>query len=241
MDWVEEARRIHRSRPVVDGHNDLAWALREQSAQGNDAIDLMEHQPELHTDLPRLRSGGVGVQFWSVWVPASQADPFRTTVEQIKLVHSLAKRYPEELAMAGSSDEARSIAASGKLAGLTGAEGGHSIENSLDALQRLHELGVRYLTLTHTRTTDWADSATDEPRHGGLTDFGRDVVREMNRLGMLVDLSHTAPATMHAALDVTVAPAIASHSSAFSLAAHPRNVPDDLIERIAAGGDAFRL
>jgi len=236
MDPGAEASRIHSSRPVVDGHNDLPWALRAAGHADLVGIDLLSHQTAFHTDIPRLAKGGVGVQFWSVWVPASDETPLRTTLEQIDLVHRMADRYPEYLTVTGTAAEARDIADSGKVAGLLGAEGGHSIENSLGALRALFALGVRYLTLTHTRTTDWADSATDNPRHGGLSPFGQDVVKEMNRLGMAVDLSHCSTATMRSALEISSAPVIASHSAAFAIAPHPRNVPDDIIRLIGEGG-----
>ena len=236
MSAIADARRIHSSRPVVDGHNDLPWALREAGYADLNGIDLLTHQAELHTDLPRLTEGGVGVQFWSVWVPASDPTPLRTTLEQIDLVHRMAARYPGHMKVVGTAAEAMSVADSGLVAGLLGAEGGHAIESSLGALRSLYRLGVRYLTLTHTRTIDWADSATDEARHGGLTAFGRDVVQEMNRLGMAVDLSHCSADTMRDALDTSSAPVMASHSSALSIAPHPRNVPDDVLSRIAEGG-----
>lgn len=229
---LETARAIHTSRPVVDGHNDLPWALRKAGHLDLGGIDLLETQPSLHTDIPRLIRGGVGVQFWSVWVPASDPTPLASTLEQIDLVHRITDRYAEHLAMAKTADEARAIAATGKVAGLIGAEGGHSIENDLDALGRFHDLGVRYMTLTHTRTIDWADSATDEARHGGLSPWGRDVVREMNRLGMAVDVAHVSVDTMRDALDTSEAPVMSSHSSAYAIAPHPRNIPDDVLRRI---------
>lgn len=234
MDLLAEARRIHGSMPVVDGHNDLPWALRDAGHANLTHIDLATVQPEFHTDIPRLERGGVGVQFWSVWVPASDPQPRRSTLDQIDLVHRMVESYPDRLSLAANVEQART--STDRVAGFLGAEGGHSIENDLDALREFHGLGVRYLTLTHTRTIDWADSATDEARHGGLTSFGRTVVREMNRLGMAVDLAHCSIATMHDALDVSEAPVMSSHSSAHALAAHPRNIPDDVLRRIGDHG-----
>lgn len=235
---LERARRLLDRRPVVDGHNDLAWALRDKAGYDLDRIDIARPQPELHTDLPRLRAGGVGAQFWSVFVRASLAGDHAVsaTLEQIDAVRAIAARYPEDLALARSAAEVEAAFASGRIASLLGAEGGHSIDSSLGTLRMLFELGVRYMTLTHNQNVGWADSATDEPGCGGLSRFGEEVVREMNRLGMLVDLSHVAPSTMHAALAVTRAPVIFSHSSARALCDHPRNVPDDVLARLAANG-----
>jgi membrane dipeptidase len=222
---------------VVDGHNDLPWALR-QSGYDLDAVDVARAQPQLHTDLPRLRAGGVGGQFWSVYVPCSfrGAAAVTATLEQVDAVHLLVARHPDDLVLVTDADGLDDALASGRIASLLGAEGGHSIDNSLGVLRDLHRLGVRYLTLTHNANTDWADSATDVPRHGGLTRFGREVVAELNRLGMLVDLSHVAATTMHHALDVTVAPVVFSHSSARAVADHPRNVPDDVLARLPENG-----
>ena len=226
------------TRPlVVDGHNDLPWALR-QTGYDLDAVDVARAQPQLHTDLPRLRAGGVGGQFWSVYVPCSfrGAAAVTATLEQVDAVHLLVARYPDDLVLVTDADGLDDALASGRIASLLGAEGGHSIDNSLGVLRDLHRLGVRYLTLTHNANTDWADSATDVPRHGGLTRFGREVVAELNRLGMLVDLSHVAATTMHHALDVTVAPVVFSHSGARAVADHPRNVPDDVLTRLPENG-----
>jgi membrane dipeptidase len=191
-----------------------------------------------HTDLPRLMAGGVGAQFWSVFVPADLQgeSAVATTLEQIDLVHRLIRRYPDALELALTAADAERIMAAGKVASLLGAEGGHSIAGSLGVLRALLTLGVRYLTLTHCKNTPWADSATDEPAAGGLTEFGRDVVREMQRIGMLVDLSHVSPDTMRDALDIAAAPVIFSHSSARALTDHPRNVPDDILARLPANG-----
>ncbi|GGM55194.1 membrane dipeptidase [Longimycelium tulufanense] len=232
------ARALLRDAPLVDGHNDLPWALREGVGGDLDRIDLAREQPSFHTDLARLRRGGVGVQFWSVWVPGQLAGDaaVTTTLEQVELVHELIRRYPERLGFAGSAAEAERLAAGGRVASLLGAEGGHCIGGSLGALRALYRLGVRYLTLTHNQNVPWADSATDVPAAGGLTGFGREVVREMNRLGMLVDLSHVAETTMHDALDVSAAPVLFSHSSCRAVAEHPRNVPDDVLTRLADNG-----
>ena len=223
---------------VVDGHNDLPWAMR-QVGYDFAAVDIATEQPQLHTDLIRLRRGGVGGQFWSVYVPCSLTGDaaVSATLEQIDAVYAMVARYPEDLVLVTDADGLdRALAEGGRIASLLGAEGGHSINNSLGTLRMLHVLGVRYLTLTHNENTDWADSATDEPVHGGLTDFGREVVTEMNRLGMLVDLSHVAPTTMHDALDATTAPVIFSHSSAKAVCDHPRNVPDEVLARLAGNG-----
>jgi membrane dipeptidase len=237
-DSLHTARQLLSRAPVLDGHNDLPWALRSAAARTGAEADIGAPVEFTHTDLPRLAAGGVGAQFWSVFVPAGlQGDAaVVATLEQIDLVHRLIKRYPDTLELALTAADAERIMAAGKVASLLGAEGGHSIGGSLGVLRALHALGVRYLTLTHNRNTPWADSATDEPAHGGLTEFGREVVAEMQRIGMLVDLSHVAPATMRDALDVATAPVIFSHSSALALTAHPRNVPDEILSRLAANG-----
>jgi membrane dipeptidase len=233
-DDLQAARDLLSRHPVVDGHNDLPWALREA---GPDA-DIAGPVDFTHTDLPRLRAGGVGGQFWSVFVPADLAGDaaVTATLEQIDLVRWLAARYPDDLELALTAADAERIIAAGRVASLIGAEGGHCIGASLPVLRAFYELGVRYLTLTHNRNVPWADSATDEPAARGLTAFGREVVREMQRLGMLVDLSHVAPATMTAALDAAQAPVIFSHSSALALCDHPRNVPDHVLARLPANG-----
>jgi membrane dipeptidase len=224
--------------PVIDGHNDLPWALRLRPDR--DALDLRTDLSAagLHTDLPRLRTGGVGAQFWSVYVPCTLdgGAAVTATLEQIDMVRRLAARYPDDLAFAVTADDVERVAASGRVASLIGVEGGHCIDDSLAVLRMLCELGARYLTLTHVQNTAWADSATDAERVGGLTPFGHDVVKECNRLGVLVDLSHVAPVTMHAALDTSVAPAFFSHSSARALCDHPRNVPDDVLTRVRDSG-----
>ena len=233
------ALRIHRDGPVFDGHNDLPWQFREKNDLSFRAIDLRKHQKGLHTDIPRLRKGGVGAQFWSAYVPASTARKgiaIRETLEQIDVIHRMVKAYPDVFEMAGTADDVARIRKKGKIASLIGVEGGHSIDNSLGVLRAYYTLGVRYMTLTHSETLDWADSATDVARHRGLTKFGEQVVLEMNRLGMLVDVSHVSADTMRHALRVSKAPVIASHSSAFALADHPRNVPDDVLKLIRANG-----
>jgi membrane dipeptidase len=219
---------------VMDGHNDLPWRLRVRDPGG--ALDLAADLTAtgLHTDLPRLARGGVGAQFWSVYVPDDRPGPQAAVqvVEQVELVRRIVARHPDRLALATNAAEVERARAAGRIASLLGAEGGHCIDNSLVVLRSLHKLGIRYLTLTHSRTTDWADSATDEPVSGGLSPFGREVVRELNRLGMLADLSHVADTTMHAVLDTSGAPAFFSHSSARALCDHPRNVPDDVLRRV---------
>ncbi len=238
-DLLDRARALLAEHPVADGHNDLPWALREQVAYDIDRRDIaVDQSARLHTDIPRLRAGGVGAQFWSVYVSTELAGDAAVSacLEQIDVVRQLVDRYPGDLRLATTADEVAAARAAGRIASLMGAEGGHSIANSLATLRALHRLGVRYMTLTHNDNTDWADSATDEPRHGGLTAFGEEVVREMNRVGMLVDLSHVAPATMRDALRVTEAPVVFSHSSARAVCDHPRNIPDDVLEMLPANG-----
>lgn len=226
-----------RSMPVVDGHNDLPWALREAGLTDLGKVDL-EREPRFHTNLERMRTGRVGAQWWSVYVPSTLPDEaaVTATLEQIDLVRRMVARYPSYLAPATTADEAREVMAGGRIASLIGAEGGHSIGGTLDGIDRLHELGVRYMTLTHNDNTPWADSATDEPRHGGLTDFGRDVVRRMNSLGMIVDLAHVSVPTMNDALDTTTKPVLFTHSSAQALTPHVRNVPDEVLVRMRSNG-----
>jgi membrane dipeptidase len=231
---LDDARALLRRSPLVDGHNDLAWALREAGSQDLAGTNLAGPVGFTHTDLPRLAEGGVGAQFWSVYVPVSLAGEaaVAVTLEQIDFVHRMAGRYPDRLELALTAADVERIFAAGRVASLIGAEGGHSIGCSLGALRALYRLGVRYLTLTHNANVPWADSATDEPAAGGLTAFGREVVAEMQRLGMLVDLSHTAPPTMRDAFDAAEAPVIYSHSSARALCDHPRNVPDEMLARL---------
>ena len=230
------ARDLLNRFPVIDGHNDLPWALRKAGSTGAELTDIAARLDFTHTDLPRLAEGGVGGQFWSVYVPAQlQGDAaVAATIEQIELVRRLVARHPDRLELALTAARAESIMASDRIACLIGAEGGHSMASSLPVLRVLFGLGVRYMTLTHNHNVPWADSATDEPAAGGLTAFGREVVREMQRLGMLVDLSHVAPSTMADALDTAQAPVIFSHSSALALCSHPRNVPDEILARLPA-------
>jgi membrane dipeptidase len=232
------ARALLDRFPVIDGHNDLAWALRESGLPDPASTDIAAPLEFTHTDLPRLARGGVGAQFWSVFVPAEvQGETaVTTTLEQIDLVRQLAARHSGALELAFTADDVQRIMADGRIASLIGAEGGHSIANSMGTLRALYLLGVRYLTLTHNLNLPWADSATDRPAAGGLTAFGREVVREMQRLGMLVDLSHVAATTMSDALDTAEAPVIFSHSSALAICDHPRNVPDHILARLTGNG-----
>ncbi|MGW0845273.1 dipeptidase [Streptomyces sp. NPDC002787] len=240
MASLEAARELLREFPVADGHNDLPWALRAQVRYDLDARDIAADQSAyLHTDLARLRAGGVGAQFWSVYVPSDAAflpGAVPATLEQIDCVRQLIDRYPAELRAALTAADMEAARAEGRVASLMGAEGGHSIDNSLATLRALYALGVRYMTLTHNDNIAWADSATDAPAVGGLSAFGRAVVREMNREGMLVDLSHVAATTMRDALDTSVAPVIFSHSSSRAVCDHPRNIPDDVLERLPVNG-----
>jgi membrane dipeptidase len=236
---LDRARELLAAHPVADGHNDLPWALREQVRYDFDRLDVASDLTgRLHTDLARLRAGGVGAQYWSVYVSARLTgdEAVSATLEQIDAVRQLLDRHPADLAPALTADDMERARAEGRIASLMGAEGGHSINSSLATLRALHTLGVRYLTLTHNDNTPWADSATDRPAIGGLSPFGREVVREMNRLGMLVDLSHVADTTMRDALDVSTAPVIFSHSSARAVCDHPRNIPDDVLERLPRNG-----
>jgi membrane dipeptidase len=244
---AELAARVDRvltATPVIDGHNDLPWEIRSEFGNAGN-IDLAadtstlrsktgDDDVHLMTDIPRLREGHVGAQFWSVWIPATTTGPeaVKTTLEQIDIVRTMCHNYPETFEMAYTADDIERIGQAGRIACLIGVEGGHQIDNSLAVLRDLYALGARYMTLTHGKTTDWADSATDEPAHHGLTAFGRAVVHEMNRLGMLVDLSHVSPDTMKDALETTRAPVIFSHSSARALVDHPRDVPDDVLRLV---------
>lgn len=226
--------------PLVDGHNDLPWALRALAEADPDGPepDLAAGEPRLHTDLPRLRAGAVGAQFWSVYVPGSFTGHSAVTAvfEQVDRVHRLAARYPDDLALADTADDAEAAFASGRVASLMGAEGGHAIAGSLGVLRALRRAGVRYLTLTHNLNNTWADSATDEPVHGGLAPFGREVVAEMNRIGMIVDLSHVADTTMRDALAVTSAPVLFTHSGARAVTDVARNVPADVLSALPGNG-----
>jgi membrane dipeptidase len=241
---LARARRLLARTPVMDGHNDLPWAIRESEKAPRDvaAYDLRDRRANGDTDLPRLREGGVGAQFWSVYVPGETTEGFaKVQLEQIDIARQVIARYPDALAFAGSAAEARRAMAQGKVASLLGMEGGHAIENSLGALRAYYDLGVRYMTLTHNVTLDWADAANDKARHGGLTRFGEEVVREMNRLGMLVDLSHVSPDVMDDALRVSEAPVIFSHSSCRALTDVARNVPDPILARLGANGGVVMI
>jgi len=232
------AHRLLDRFPIFDGHNDLAWALREASSDDPTKTDISVPVAFTHTDLPRLAKGRVGAQFWSVYVPAQlQGDAAVTaTLQQIDLVHQLAAQYSGGLQLAFTAADVQRIIDSGRVASLIGAEGGHSIAGSLGVLRAFYLLGVRYLTLTHNLSLPWAESATDEPSVGGLSAFGREVVGEMQRLGMLVDMSHVAPTTMSDVLDTAEAPVIFSHSSALAICDHPRNAPDDILARLSSNG-----
>jgi membrane dipeptidase len=235
----DEAREIHRTGLLFDGHNDLPWMVRKLGGGSFDQLDIAQPQSKLHTDIPRLKQSGLKAQFWSVYVPAETAatgDALSQTLEQIEIVHAMLKRYPDVFAFASTADDVERIARTGKIASMMGVEGGYSMQGSLQVLRQFHDRGVRYMTLTHTKTIEWADSATDEPKHMGLSPFGEEVVREMNRLGLLVDLSHVSPDTMRDALDVSKAPVIFSHSSARAICDHPRNVPDDVLRRMPQNG-----
>jgi len=237
--FTERARAILRESPLIDGHNDLAFALRERvGGVRTSPVDLRGHVEGGDTDIPRLREGGVGGQFWSVWVPADlpELEALRMALEQLDVVHRFVERYPEAFTLATTADEVEAAFRAGRIASLIGLEGGSMIASSMAALRQFHARGVRYMTLTHWRTTRWADAATDPPQHDGLTPFGREVVREMNRLGMLVDLSHVSPATMAAALEVTESPVVFSHSGARAVTDHVRNVPDEILRRVPANG-----
>lgn len=238
---LAEAHRLLKQVPLIDGHNDVPWQYRKRQTNftGLDlARDTSELKPAMHTDIPRLRAGGVGGQFWSVYVPTklSGAEAVQATVEQIDIVHQMCARYPETFELALTADDVVRIHKKGRIASLIGMEGGHSINNSLGTLRMMYRLGARYLTLTHVKNTDWADAAGDVAKHGGLTPFGEDVVREMNRLGMLVDLSHVTDDVMRDALRVSKAPVIFSHSNARACCDHVRNVPDDVLRLTVTNG-----
>jgi membrane dipeptidase len=242
-DPLERARALLRQVPLIDGHNDLPWQYRQKASQDVWAMDIAQPQPELHTDIARLREGMVGAQFWSVYVPASMQgkEAVRATMEEIDIVYQLARRYPDTFQLALTADEVEAAFKAGKIASMMGMEGGHSIDSSMGALRMMYQLGARYMTLTHSRNVPWADSATDSEKVGGLTPFGNEVVREMNRLGMLVDLSHVAPSAMHDALDVSEAPIIFSHSSARAVCDHARNAPDDVLKRLPQNGGVIMV
>jgi membrane dipeptidase len=235
---LERARALLKQSPLIDGHNDYPWALREKAQRNFDKLDIASPQPSIMTDIARLRAGGVGAQFWSVYVPVELTGQtaVTATLEEIDTVHQMIRRYPETFELALTADDVERIFKKGKIASLIGMEGGHSIDNSLAALRMFHRLGARYMTLTHAKNTAWADSATDDPKFGGLAPFGEEVVREMNWLGMLVDLSHVSPETMEDAIRVSQAPVIFSHSSARALNDVPRNVPDHILQLLPKNG-----
>ncbi|MGH9255930.1 MAG: dipeptidase [Vicinamibacterales bacterium] len=238
-DLLARARALHREVPLIDGHNDYPWALRQANAERDlNKLDIRVPQPKLHTDIPRLRAGGVGGQFWSVYIPADMQGPaaVRATLEQIDVVHRMVRKYPDTFELALTVADVERIFRAGRIASLIGMEGGHSIDNSLALLRMFHAAGARYLTLTHSGNLRWADSGTDMPKVTGLSRFGEEVVREMNRLGMLVDLSHTSADTMRDAIRVAEAPVIFSHSDARALNDHGRNVPDDVLQLLRGNG-----
>ncbi|WP_411700442.1 dipeptidase [Conyzicola sp.] len=236
----DKVRQALAISPIIDGHNDWAWECRVNRGY---SVEGLQHGLASDTDIARLRAGGVGAQFWSVWVEDVVAGEraVQSTLEQIDWVYRLVARYPDDFAIARSATDVVEAQQSGRIASLLGAEGAHSLNDSPAVLRMLARLGVRYLTLTHTNNTSWADSATDEPRHGGLSERGIRYIAELNRLGVLVDLSHVAPSTMHAALDATTSPVIFSHSSCRALSDHPRNVPDDVLARLADNGGVIMI
>lgn len=239
-----QALRVHQQAILFDGHNDLPWELRSQGVSSLNAVDLQKIHPSMHTDIPRLIEGGVNAQFWSVYVPADTmdtGDALLQTLQQIELVQAMVRKYPQTFAMADTADDVEQIISTGRIASMMGVEGGHCIENEISNIARLHSLGCRYMTLTHSRSLDWADSATDEQPLGGLSEFGEQVIHEMNRTGLLVDLSHVSPATMKHALRITKAPVIFSHSSARAICDHPRNVPDDVLPLVRENGGVIMV
>ncbi len=242
-DPVERARALHKLVPLTDGHNDLPWQYRNDADRDVWARDISQSQPEWHTDIPRLREGQLGAQFWSVYVPASMQGKgaVRATMEEIDIVYQLLQRYPDTFQLTLTADEVEAAFKEGKIASMIGIEGGHSIDSSIGALRMFHKLGAGYMTLTHGTNIPWADASTDTAQADGLTNFGEEVVREMNRLGMLVDLSHVAPATMHDALDVSEAPIIFSHSSSRAKCDHVRNVPDEVLKRLPQNGGVIMV
>ena len=239
QDFVARARAIHKQTPLIDGHNDYPWALRDiDPGRDFSKADISKPAPKLMTDIERLRKGGVGGQFWSVYTPSTMMgkEATRVTMDEIDTVHRMTKQWPEMFQLALTADDVERVFKSGRIASMIGMEGGHSIDDSLAALRMFYALGARYMTLTHNGNLRWADAAADQPEHGGLTKFGEEVVREMNRLGMLVDLSHVSPDTMEDALRVTAAPVIFSHSSARAICNVPRNVPDNILQIVAQNG-----
>jgi membrane dipeptidase len=237
----EHARKVHAAGLLWDGHNDLPWLLRAKDDLALTKFDLSKRLDIGQTDIPRLREGGVKAQFWSVYIPSEHPNPALTVTQQIDLVHRMVKKYPNDFELALTADDVERIVKNGKIASLIGIEGGVAIENSFAQLRAFHALGARYMTLTHNVTLDWADAANGEHKHDGLTPFGERVVAEMNRLGILVDISHVSPATMVDALRVTKAPVIASHSSAYALCPSPRNVPDDVLALVKQNGGVIMV
>jgi membrane dipeptidase len=233
---LRHARELLARTPLIDGHNDLPEQIAEQVGGDLARYELRQRRTKGDTDIPRLREGLVGGQFWSVWIPSGLKQPARAQLEQIDTTRRLIAAYPDVFLLATRAADVERAHREGKIASFLGMENGQALENSLGALRAYYDLGVRYMTLTHGRNTDWADSATDTPVHGGLTPFGREVVREMNRLGMLVDISHVSPQVMRQVLDLSEAPVIFSHSSARALTGHPRNVPDDVLKRMPENG-----
>ena len=239
-------REVLRQVPLIDGHNDAPWAIRSRVSNhlaDFDFTDTASGDRPMHTDIARLRAGGVGGQFWSVWVPVDLegGDAVVTTLEQIDLVQRLTAKYPNDFELALTADDVVRIHGEGKIASLIGMEGGHSIDNSLAVLRQFYAVGARYMTLTHWKNVDWVDASTDTPEHDGLSPFGEIVIKEMNRLGMLVDLSHVSAASMHDVLNISRAPVFFSHSCALALNSHPRNVPDDVLKRIAEKGGVVMI
>ncbi len=235
IELTDRARELHSHSLLIDGHNDMPWEIRKQGSSSFDKMDISNPQPTLQTDIPKLRKGGVGAQFWSVWVPVEagyRGEALSMTLEQIDLVKRMIDRYPETFELALTADDIERIHAKGKIASMIGVEGGHCIEESLAALDKLYSLGARYMTLTHTDSLGWADSATDASKNNGLTPFGQQVVRHMNQLGVMVDLSHVSAKTMRDAIATSDAPVIFSHSSAFGICPSPRNVPDDVLKSL---------
>jgi membrane dipeptidase len=238
-DLLARAMALHKQVPLIDGHNDYPWALRQNNVERDlNKLDIRMPQPKLHTDIPRLRAGGVGGQFWSVYVPANMQGPaaVRATFEQIDVVHRMVRKYPDTFELALTAADVERIFKAGRISSLIGMEGGHSIDNSLATLRMFYAAGARYMTLTHSTNIRWADSGTDMPKVAGLSKFGEEVVREMNRLGMLVDLSHTSADAMRDAIRVSEAPVIFSHSDARALNDHGRNVPDDVLQLVRRNG-----
>src|SRR5450631_3305751 len=250
--YQHRVEQVLLQTPLIDGHNDLPWEIRDRYKSDLTALNLAadtghialgENQAPLMTDIPRLRLGHVGAQFWSVWIPVNTQgfEAVQLTLEQIDLVKRMTARYPTDLAMAYTAADIRRIHKGHRIASLIGIEGGHQINNSLAVLRQMYDAGARYMTLTHTINNAWADSATDAPVHHGLTSFGIEVVKEMNHVGMLVDLSHVSPDTMKAALAASQAPVIFSHSSARALNDHPRNVSDEILRALAANGGVIMV